>query len=204
MTELIPAARAGDAARVAELLAAGAALDERSTEGRTAFDLAVDAGHAEVVRMLLEAGADPMADAGPYHELDAMALAAMRGHTAVVAVLLDAGGDPNRKCGRPEYPALLLAATSGPGHPETVDFLLDRGADLEAAFKGHTALAWAAGFAQLDMVEHLLARGAAVSPPLVRFVRQASAAASDGTRHDAVLEALRLAAWRQVGATPPE
>ncbi|MGW5851423.1 ankyrin repeat domain-containing protein [Streptomyces sp. NPDC055254] len=204
MTGLIPAAEAGDAVRVAELLAAGAALDERSSAARTALDLAVDAGHAEVVRLLLEAGADPTADAGPYHELDALALAAMRGRTAVVAVLLDAGVDPNRKCGRPEYPALLLAATGGHGHPETVDFLLARGADLEATFRGHTALGWAAWFAQLDMVEHLLGRGAAVSPPIVRFVRQAHADAPDGTRHEAVIEALRLAAWRQAGATPPQ
>lgn len=46
----------------------GAEVDAWVPGGRRALDLAVCAGHAEVVRLLLAAGADPRIDAGPYDE----------------------------------------------------------------------------------------------------------------------------------------
>ncbi|WP_347878451.1 hypothetical protein [Streptomyces subrutilus] len=58
------------------------------------MDLAVCAGHPEVVRLLSAAGADPSAAAGEYDEATPPLLAAMRGDTAVARLLLDAGVDP--------------------------------------------------------------------------------------------------------------
>ncbi|MFJ8013568.1 ankyrin repeat domain-containing protein [Streptomyces sp. NPDC096339] len=163
------AAEAGDAAMVERLLAGGAEADAWVPGGRRALDLAVCAGWAEVVRQLVEAGADPGRDAGPYDEATPMALAAMNGHTAVARVLLDAGADPCGPAGRMRYVPLVLAATHGEcGSPATVDLLLDRGADPEERMRDRTALEWAARFGHQAVVEQLIARGAAVTERAVR------------------------------------
>ncbi|MFB7695016.1 ankyrin repeat domain-containing protein [Streptomyces sp. NPDC002466] len=53
---LTRAAENGDAAAVARLLDAGAEADAPNSVRRTALDLAVNAGHVDVVRLLLAAG----------------------------------------------------------------------------------------------------------------------------------------------------
>jgi len=68
--ELPRAARDGDAAEVVRLLDAGVPVDALDRDARTALDLAAQKNHADVVRVLLAAGADPAAHAGPYHDLE--------------------------------------------------------------------------------------------------------------------------------------
>ncbi|MGT2527189.1 ankyrin repeat domain-containing protein [Streptomyces nojiriensis] len=163
------AAEDGDAALVERMLAGGAEADAWVPGGRRALDLAVCAGRAEVVRLLLAAGARPGRGAGPYDEATPMALAAMNGHTPVARALLDAGADPRGPAGRMRYVPLVLAATSGEdGSPATVELLLDRGADPEERMRGRTALEWAARFGHPAVVEQLIARGAAVTERAVR------------------------------------
>jgi ankyrin repeat protein len=158
--QLARAAGDGDAAAVAQLLGAGAPVDALSMAGRTALDLAVHAGHAETVRVLLAAGADPRQRAGEYGELTPLSLAAMYGHTAVVGIPLDVGA-PTGAQGRMDYVPLVLAATAGEqGHPQTVDLLLRHGVDIDGMMKDKTPLEWAAAFGQVHMVHQLLARGA--------------------------------------------
>ena len=62
------AASAGDAVGVASALAAGSSTEE-TKRGRSALFVAVTEGHAEVVRVLLSAGADPHKDTGYLHLL---------------------------------------------------------------------------------------------------------------------------------------
>ncbi|MFE9933153.1 ankyrin repeat domain-containing protein [Streptomyces sp. NPDC005533] len=163
------AAEAGDTARVRRLLAEGAEADAWIVGGRRALDLAVCAGHAEIVRLLLAAGADPLLQAGPYHETTPMALAAMNEHTEVARALLDAGAPPGGPAGKLGYVPLVLAATSlDSGNPDLVDLLLDRGADIEEPMKGRTPLDWAAHWGFPDTVERLLARGATLTERTVR------------------------------------
>ncbi|WP_239484475.1 ankyrin repeat domain-containing protein [Streptomyces sp. CS081A] len=81
---LTRAAEDGDAALATHLLGAGAEVDVVGTAGRTALDLAVHAGHARIVRVLLAAGANPRQAVGGYRELTPICLAAMYGHTAVM------------------------------------------------------------------------------------------------------------------------
>ncbi|MEE1743299.1 ankyrin repeat domain-containing protein [Streptomyces sp. JV184] len=164
MTEqLARSADDGDVTEVARLLRQGAAVDGPSSDGRTALDLAAGRGHADVVRLLVEAGADLEQRAGEYEESTPLCLAAIRGHTEVVEVLLDAGAQLGAQ-GRLRYVPLVLAATTGAdGYSETVDLLLDCGADINAVMKCRTALEWAVRFGQERMAHHLLSRGAVPS-----------------------------------------
>ncbi|WP_328964264.1 ankyrin repeat domain-containing protein [Streptomyces virginiae] len=203
------AAEQGDAAAVRSLSAGGAEIDAWVPGGRRALDLAVCAGHAEVVRLLLAAGADPRIDAGPYGEATPLALAAMNGHTDIARALLDAGAPPGGPAGRMRYVPLVLAATSAEsGNPPLVDLLLDRGADIEETMRDRTPLDWAARFGYPATVERLLARGAALTGRTLREGREGerfTARATPGTRrpdHQAV-RAL-LAAARESRMSPPD
>ncbi|MGW9173865.1 ankyrin repeat domain-containing protein [Streptomyces decoyicus] len=158
--QLTWAAGDGDAARVARLLGEGVGVDAPDSEGHTALDLTVRRGHADVVRLLIAAGADPEQRAGEYQESTPLCLAAAHGHTAAVRALLDAGAHTGAQ-GRMSHAPLVLAATTGDeGHPETVDLLLDHGADINVVMKDRTPLDWAVWFGQVPMVQQLLDRGA--------------------------------------------
>ncbi|MEJ8645255.1 ankyrin repeat domain-containing protein [Streptomyces sp. MS1.HAVA.3] len=195
------AAENGDTALVQRLLAGGAEVDAWVPGGRRALDLAVCAGHAEIVRLLLAAGADPRLDAGPYTEATPMLLAAMNGHTEVVRALLDGGAPPGGPAGRLRYVPLVLAvATRERQHSELVDLLLDRGADAEDEMKDCTALDWAARFGYPALVERLLARGAALTERTFRegVAGQSITARRGPFSHDPDYKAVRallVAAW---------
>ncbi|MFF1379508.1 ankyrin repeat domain-containing protein [Streptomyces sp. NPDC058308] len=162
---LVRAASDGDAGLVKQLLETGVvAADTQSSDQCTGLDQAVRRGHAGVVSALVEAGADPEQRVGTYRETTPLCLAAVHGHTLVVKCLLDAGVHADARNGMGHLP-LVLAATAGQeGHMSTVDLLLDHGADIDAEMRNRTALGWAAGFGQANMVRHLLDRGAS-SPP---------------------------------------
>ncbi|MEV7562833.1 ankyrin repeat domain-containing protein [Streptomyces sp. NPDC089795] len=202
------AAEQGDTAVVRSLLAGGAEVDAWVLGGRRALDLAVCAGHAEVVRLLLAAGADPRVDAGPYGEATPLTMATMLGHTDVARALLDGGAPPGGPAGRAGYVPLIHAAVArGEGDPETVDLLLDRGADIEETRRGCTALDWAARFGCPATVERLLARGAAVTERTFREGAEGerfTADAASGTPRPAykVVRALLMAAGESWRPTP--
>jgi len=198
---LARAAGDGDAAAVARLLSDGAEVDGLGGDGRSALDLAVHAGHVDVVRVLLEAGADPRQKAGAYGEQTPLCLAAMYGYVAVADLLLDAGATTGAQ-GRLNYPPLVLAATSvDDGHPQMVDLLLRRGADIDGTMKGRTSLEWAAAFGNVRMVHHLLARGATPSAKALSEARAGAERYSKAVQDEQKREAYALvfAALRAAG-----
>src|SRR5208337_1007440 len=88
--DLHQAVRSGDAPATQAILATGFNPNTRDDFGATALHDAVWTGHIELVRMLLEHGADPNiphAEAGstPLH------YAAMKGQAAIAALLLEHG-----------------------------------------------------------------------------------------------------------------
>ena len=149
---IVAAARAGDVARVRELIADGVDVDEPyefgdahlpfggGVPGRAALGVAAYAGHADVVRALVQAGADvDHVDEGGF---TALTIAVFRSETEIVAELLTVGDidlEARALLGRT---ALILAA--GIGLVNTVTLLLQKGADLTARDDlGRTALNWA-------------------------------------------------------------
>lgn len=113
----------------------------------------------EVLRLLLEAGADP--DKGAQSELPlsiALQLVAKAGPGPAKA-LLDAGANPNlaNDFGEPVW----FAATGQSSSVETLAMLLDRGADVNFVGRnGQTALFSAATTRNWKVALHLLEKGA--------------------------------------------
>ncbi|WP_312847683.1 ankyrin repeat domain-containing protein, partial [Streptomyces sp. WAC08241] len=192
--QLTRAAEDGEAAVVARSPSAGVGADAPNTARRTALDLAAREGHAETVRLLLAAGADPQQQTGEYAESTPLCQAAVHGHTEVVRVLLDAGA-PTCAQGRMGHVPLVLAATSGDqGHPQTVDLLLDHGTDIDAVMKDRTSLEWAALFGQVQMVRHLLTRGATpTGKALGEAHEHAKRFPKAAERYGLIIDALRAA-----------
>src|SRR2546423_8005146 len=120
--QMLKAARTGDAARVKQLLERDPRLlRARDRLGNTALILAVDSGHTEVAELLLSSGIQP----------DIYEAAAI-GRTDLVRKLL--GGNGALDSYSPEgFTPLALAAHFG--HAEVVEFLLARGADVNAVSK---------------------------------------------------------------------
>ncbi len=159
--DLQRAAARGDAGECARLLAAGAAIDARDGEGRTALLLATHANHVEAARVLVEAGADVNAkdriDDSPY------LYAGAEGRDAILRLTLAHGADL-KSVNRYGGTALIPAAHHG--HVETVRILLDTAIDIDHVNRlGWTALLEAVilgdgGPVHTEIVRLLVGKGA--------------------------------------------
>lgn len=88
--ELWEAARAGDAARVTRALDKGADVNAKTRYGATAITYAADRGHLEVVKLLVERGADISAQ-DAFYGFRAIDMALQNNHMPVVLFLLERG-----------------------------------------------------------------------------------------------------------------
>ncbi|WP_063788500.1 ankyrin repeat domain-containing protein [Streptomyces chattanoogensis] len=149
--------------RVEELLRQGASPSAASADGETPVYLAAVSGAADILRLLLDAGASPDAESRgePGSQGLPLCAAACWGHSAAVRELLSYGADPDlREDDGTGWTALLWAANGG--HHETVRLLLDADADPDAGSPGRTPLMAAAEFGAADIVRSLLRHGADV------------------------------------------
>ncbi len=87
---LFAAARKGDLAAVRERLAAGVNANAKTAYGATALSFASGKGHLDVVRVLLEAKADPNVK-DTFYQATPMTWALANKHDTVVVALLEAG-----------------------------------------------------------------------------------------------------------------
>ena len=173
VTALMAASGSGEAAVVELLLERGADIDARDRYGKTALEIAYDQGHREVINVLRTASL------GANGELDqALLAAASLGDVELVKWFLDRGADIEARLDEESTPGIFLASqptslivASRMDHPEVVKLLLDRGADVDAIFTyflgdtvySNSALGWASGNGNSDLVEMLLEYGATVN-----------------------------------------
>jgi ankyrin repeat protein len=150
-TALMTAARVGTLASVKALLARGAKVDSKDAKHQqTALMWAAAEGHAPVVEMLIELGADFKARLAS--GMTPLLFAVREGHSDVVRALLKAGADVNElvpvEGGRrravggralpPGATPLLTAVMNA--HFQLAAQLLDAGADPNAKLPGYTPL----------------------------------------------------------------
>ncbi|MFE6480381.1 ankyrin repeat domain-containing protein, partial [Streptomyces rochei] len=94
---LVTAVLVGDVAGVRTLLRSGAPAETADAAGTTPLYQASVNGAADLVRVLLAAGASPDTESGIGSEGTPLCGAACWGHTEAVRALLEAGADPNLK-----------------------------------------------------------------------------------------------------------
>ncbi len=186
MTPLLSAAKSGNEQLVAALLDGGADIETKDHQGdqdddtgfnfvykdfgvsgalktgcsihRTALAWAAAEGHANVVRLLIQRGAE--VNALDRVKGTPLLPAAEAGSIEIVTELLKAGADVDVQ-NRSKRSALLLAARKG--HLEVVKILIDAKAKLDLKDKdGMTPLLAAAKQAHSEMVAMLLEKGASI------------------------------------------
>jgi uncharacterized protein len=182
-TPLMVAARTGAADVVSLLAAKGSNVNARAKRGQTALMWAVAQKHPSVVKVLLEHGADVHARSDEWgqvmavpphgrpeynrwipHGSDTPLMFAARVGDLESAKLLVAAGANVNDADAWAVSALVLAGHSG--FRELVEFLVAKGADVNADAAGFTALHAAVMRRDEQMLATLLARGANPNAPV--------------------------------------
>jgi ankyrin repeat protein len=177
-TPLMTAARSGSLQTAERLLDHGADVNASEHErGQTALMWAVAQQHAGVARLLIEKGADLHARTTVWYQQENTAgntnpsgnfrmahggstpllFAARHGDVETTRVLVEAGADV-QDAEASGAGALVISAHSG--HGQFGIYLLEHGADPNAAGAGYTALHAAVLRSQVELVEALLEHGA--------------------------------------------
>jgi ankyrin repeat protein len=182
-TPLMVAARSGYPGVVQLLLAKDAKVGARGTRSQTALMWAVSQKHPDVVKLLLAHGADVLARSEVWSEImavpphgylgynrqiphggeTALMFAARVGDLESAKLLVAAGANVN-DADAWGVSALVLAGHSG--YRDLAEFLLEKGADPNAAKAGFTALHEAIMRRDEKLVSELLDRGADPNAPL--------------------------------------
>ncbi len=182
-TPLMVASRSGNPVVVEQLLAKGANANARAARAQTALMWAVAQRHADVVKVLLAHGADVYARSEVWSQVMAvpphgrpeynrmiphggdtpLMFAARAGDLGSATLLVAAGANVN-DADAWGVSATVLAAHAG--HGALVEFLLENGADPNAAAAGFTALHAAIMRRDERMVSALLAHRADPNAPL--------------------------------------
>ncbi|MGB7923796.1 MAG: ankyrin repeat domain-containing protein [Pyrinomonadaceae bacterium] len=154
--ELLQAARDGNVRAINVLLMSGANPNS-ILDGWTALMIATIKGHCEIVRALLNKGAD--ANLKNHDGLTALRFAVAMADIEIMQVLLSKGAHVNTQDNDGWTPIMQAADENG---VESVKVLLARGADLSLKSKnGETALRLAEG-KSYDVIAHLLKRAGAI------------------------------------------
>lgn len=156
-SELIGAVMARRVEAVDSLLAAGVAPNSRDEEGTPALIIAVNGGELEVVKKLVEAGADVNARREAYFKSTALMEAGVRNDPQMVECLLDHGADLALQDTLGDTP---LNWASYYGHQDLVALYLERGADWSVASKQGTAIDIALHRGHRGLVSFFVERGA--------------------------------------------
>jgi len=148
--DLLYAAKNGDIGRVSELLDHDADINTRDKNGDTALILALWEEQIDVVRLLIERGADTNIR-GSDHDYTALMIAIQYKNIDIIRLLLDRGANPNISSVYGDTP--LIYASFG-GRTDIVRLLLRYGANPNIQNRyGETALDKAVQFEYDDIAE---------------------------------------------------
>ncbi|PWT98602.1 MAG: hypothetical protein C5B51_28870 [Terriglobia bacterium] len=158
--QLAGAIKSGQRAAAVDMIAKKSAdVNAAEADGSTPLLWAASFNDADLVKRLLQAGANP----NIRNQLGSTPLveAALNANTDAIRALLDAGADPNAAGADGQTALMVVARTS---NVAAARLLLDKGANPNAkeAQREQTALMWAAAVSQGAMMRELLARGAEV------------------------------------------
>lgn len=150
--ELVEAIEDGDLNEVKALIKKGADVNSEliwnEESGETPLMVASTYGLIDIVRVLLENGAD-VDTITWYGDSTALNYAAANGHTGVVSLLIEHGATD---------PSLVDAVKSG--DIEKVHTLIKNGADINSKVYNATALLWASSEGHLEILNLLIKEGA--------------------------------------------
>jgi ankyrin repeat protein len=145
--------------RVVELLLRKGAAADILCEGSTPLCVAAIEGHAQVIRVLTDGGAQ--IDLVDGNGATPLLLACTHGHVGAANVLLEAGAMVGVVDTEGNTPCAMAASK---GHTDAVSLLLQNGADPSTAnAEGMAPLHLAAMSGHVDIVQHLLHSGADAS-----------------------------------------
>lgn len=182
-TPVMVASRSGKSVVVEHLITRGADVNAQGARGQTALMWAVAQKHPDVVKVLLAHGAAVQARSDVWHEVmavpphgyleynrsiphggdTALMFAARVGDLDSATLLLAAGADVNDT---DAWGVSATAVAAHAGYGQLVDWLLDRGADSNAARAGFAPLHAAIMRRDVKMATALLAHGADANAPL--------------------------------------
>ncbi|XP_030375768.1 ankyrin repeat and KH domain-containing protein mask isoform X4 [Scaptodrosophila lebanonensis] len=199
-TPLMEAASAGHVEVAKVLLEHGAGINTHSNEFKeSALTLACYKGHLDMVRFLLQAGADQEHKTDEMHT--ALMEASMDGHVEVARLLLDSGAQVNMPTDSFESP-LTLAACGG--HVELATLLIERGANIEEVNdEGYTPLMEAAREGHEEMVALLLSKGANINATTEETQETALTLACCGGFSEVAAFLIKEGANLELGASTP-
>ena len=156
MTAVMQAVRKNDVARLSALVAEGANVNELDPNGDAPLVMAAYLGHAGIVRVLLDAGADVTA-VDPGMRATALHAAAYAGRTEAARLLIAHGIDIDKQGPKNGYTALHDAIWEN--HADTARVIIEAGADLTLkSHAGETPLDFAKAKHRREIVAMIEAR----------------------------------------------
>jgi ankyrin repeat protein len=189
-TPLIEAAKTRDLRTVKFLLDHGARVNAEDHMGATALTEASLRGSADIVRLLLQHGADPN-HAVKQFAATPLIFAAMRGSEPVLDLLISKGASVEARDATGST-ALMWAVYSDNAGPAAAARLIAAGADVNAKNKlGESPMTWAARRGETAMVALLRKAGVTSETPASAVVTPTAFDQTPGIR-DAVSRSLAL------------
>ena len=202
-TPLMTAARTGKADAVKVLLKRGADAKAKDADhGQTALMWAADEGHAAVIETLIEFGADLHAvSKGGF---SALLFASRDGRPEAVKALLKAGANVNDSVqkGSKQAGTSAMSLAAANAHYELAAFLLDAGADPNAAGQGWTALHAVSWVRQPGYASNDPAPEGSGSMTSIDFVKKLVAKGADVNAKMTTRTSVGLSSLNTSGATP--
>ena len=157
---LIKAIQEQDNIAVQALLDSGIDINAEAADGSRALPWSVHRDNSAITQLLLKAGAE--VNSKNRYGVAPLSLAANNGNPEMVELLLSTGGLPNTAMAENETVIMTAART---GVVASVALLIEAGANVNEreSWRGQSALMWAAGEGNLEVVELLVRNNADIA-----------------------------------------